>query len=122
MQMVLNTGTILQVTQTGHGYMQASGAVTIPVGASSAYVELYAKSASGTVAGCSFINPSVSLASMTGSNWSLGTTGIAVTGVGSPAQASLTIQSGNIPVLSLPTNAGSEEQGSGSAMYALVNN
>lgn len=122
-QMVLNTGGILQVTSTGHGYMQVSGTVTIPAGASSAYVELYAKSASGTVAGCTVINPTLALSSMYGANWSLNNTGISVTGTGgSSATASLTVQADNVPVLSLPTNAASEFPGGGAALWAEAAN
>lgn len=117
-QMVLNTGAVLTVSQTATGYMQVSGTVTIPAGASSGYVQLIAKSATGTVAGCSILSPTCMISSVSGANWGLGNAGLTVTGLGSIATASLSVQSGSVPVLALPTNVGSEANNA--AMYTLA--
>lgn len=84
MQIVLNTGTVLTVSLTSYGYMTVSGTVTIPPGASSGYVRVFAKSASGTVPGVSILNPICGLSSLYGSNYKIDSTGLTVTGAAGP--------------------------------------
>lgn len=120
-EMVLNNGTTLKVGATNHGFFTVRGSVTIPPGASSAYVQVSTNSASGTVTGISLINPYCALSSLSGSAWSVNDNGITVSGINSTGQAQLSVNDvSNVPSLSMPTNVISEA--SPSTVYAIAGN